>query len=70
MPRPIQGQQYIVQNGDTLPSIAIRAGLIDNWPLIRDANSFVFKTDNQEQIQTGEVIYIPHDPEIIALKNI
>ncbi len=70
MARPIPGQSYTAVTGDTFPIIAARAyGLSDNWPLIREANQLQFKTDNQEEIKPGEVVFIPFDPEIIALKN-
>lgn len=70
MNRPIQGENYTVQNGDTLRSIASQAyGLGENWPLIRDANQFTTKTDSLESVNEGEVLYIPIDPDIQDLKN-
>lgn len=69
MTTPKQGQFYTAVNGDTLPSIARRAKLGDNWSLIRDANTFQFKTDDLQCIQPGEVVFIPQDQEKIALKN-
>lgn len=70
MHRPIPGKYYTAETGDTFPIIATRAyGLAENWTLIRDANQLQFKTDDQECIQPGEVIFIPVDPVIIALKN-
>ena len=68
--RPIPGQYYTVEPGDTFPTIAARAyGLSDNWPLIRDANQLVLKTDSEEEVQPEEVLFIPPDPVIIELKN-
>ena len=69
-PRPTPGENYTAKDGDTLPIIAGRAyGLQEKWTLINDANQKEFKTDNQEQVQPGEVLYIPEDPELIALQN-
>ena len=68
--RPIPGQYYTAEPGDTLPSIAARAyGLSENWSLISGANQFVLKTDNQEEVQPEEVLFIPFDPVIVSLKN-
>ncbi|NIA28341.1 MAG: LysM peptidoglycan-binding domain-containing protein [Actinobacteria bacterium] len=67
---PIQGQQYTAEPGDTLPSIAIKSGWLDNGVAIRDANQFVFTTSNQEEVQPGEVLFIPVDPELVELQNI
>lgn len=70
MIRPIPGQNYTAKSGDTLPLIATKAyGLSENWTLIRDANQFQFKTDDQECVQPGEVLFIPIDPVIQGLKN-
>ncbi len=70
MHRPISGQYYTAESGDTFPVIATRAyGLAENWTLIRDANQLQFKTDDQEAVQPGEVLFIPPDPVLIALKN-
>ena len=70
MARPIPGEPYTVEPGDTFPSIATKAyGLSDNWPLIRNANQLIFKTDTQEDVEPGEVLFIPLDPDIIGLKN-
>lgn len=69
MARPTQGEFYTAEDGDTLPSIAIKAGLVDNWQLIREANQLTLKTTDQEAVQPGERLYIPEDPVIIALKN-
>lgn len=70
MSRPKPGENYEAVTGDTLPIIASRAyGLSEKWPLIKNANQFKFKVDNQEQVQPGEVLYIPFDPELVALKN-
>lgn len=66
---PKQGQFYTAQTGDTLPKIAIRAKLGNNWPLILEANQLEYKVDNQESIQPGETIYIPVDQEKIDLQN-
>lgn len=69
--KPTPGQNYTAVNGDTLPKIAARAyGLSENWPMILDANQLQFKVDNQEQVQPGEILYIPVDPELENLKNI
>ena len=69
MERPRQGQNYTVKSGDTFPIIAVRAGLLESdWPLIRNANQLQFKTDDQESVQPGEVLFIPIDPVIAALK--
>ncbi len=68
--RPIPGQQYTAEPGDTLPIISTRAyGVSENGSLIRDANQFQFKTDTLEEVQPGEVLFIPFDPVIEALKN-
>lgn len=70
MVRPVQNEQYTVQSGDTLRSIAARAyGLSENWTLIRDANQFTLKTDNLESVSEGENIFIPPDPDIQNLKD-
>lgn len=70
MARSTPGQTYTAVSGDTLPIIASRAyGLSEKWTLIRDSNSIEFKTDNLEEVQPGEVLFIPVDPDIIALKN-
>ena len=69
--RPTQGQYYIVQNGDTFPKIAARAGYISSdWPIIRDANQLELKTNNQEDVQPGEKIFIPFDPSVQELENL
>jgi len=68
--RPIPGNSYIVQFGDTYPKIAQRAyGISEKWTLIRDCNQLQFRTVGQEDIQPGEVIFIPVDPDIVSLKN-
>lgn len=70
MTRPIPGQNYTAVTGDTLPIIASRAyGLSEKWILIRNANQLKYKTDNEEEIQPGEVVFIPQDPETVALRN-
>lgn len=70
MSRPIQGEQYTVENGDTLRSIAAEAyGLGENWTLIRDANQFGLKTGAFEGVNEGEIIFIPSDPDIQNLKD-
>ena len=70
MINPIQGEQYTVKEGDTLPSIAARAyGLSENWTLIRDANQFALKTSDLEDVSEGETIFIPSDPDIQNLRN-
>jgi nucleoid-associated protein YgaU len=68
--KPIQGQTYIVQNGDTLTKISSKAyGVDSNGQLIRDANQIVFATDNLNEVQPGEQLFIPFDPIIQQLKN-
>lgn len=65
------GEYYTTEQGDTLPKIAARAyGLSGKWPLILDVNQLEFKVSNQEEIQPGENIFIPEDPELIELQNI
>lgn len=70
MARPIQGEQYTAREGDTLRNIAARAyGLGENWTLIRDANQFALKVDDQESVGEGEVLFIPVDPDVQDLKD-
>lgn len=69
MSKPIPGQTYIVQSGDTLPIISTRAyGIPDNAMLIRDANQFVFVTANLDDVQPGEQLFIPVDPVMEQLR--
>jgi nucleoid-associated protein YgaU len=70
MTRPIPGKPYTAQSGDTLPKIAARAyGLSEKWSLIRNANQFEFETETDEDVQPGEKLYIPVDPDLVFLQN-
>jgi nucleoid-associated protein YgaU len=70
MTRPTQGQNYTAKEGDTLRTIATRAyGLGDKYTLIRNGNQFEFPADTDEDVQPGEQLFIPFDPELINLQN-
>lgn len=70
MTRPIKGTYYTVQEGDDYPKIALRAyGIAEKWTLIRDANQLQYKTTNLEQVNPGEQLFIPSDPELIEIKQ-
>lgn len=59
---PTPGAIYIVQQGDSLTSIAQRAyGNANQWPLIYNANRQVIG-NNPNVIQTGQVLHIPPAP--------
>ncbi len=66
---PVPGQQYTVQVGDTLSSIAARAyGIGSLWPTIKQANQSSLKSSDPDAIFPGEIINIPLLPEIEAFK--
>ena len=70
MSKPIPGQTYTVQNGDTLPIISTKAyGIDSNGQLIRDANQITLTTSNLDEVQPGEMLFIPFDPLVQQLKN-
>lgn len=59
---PTPGAVYIVQQGDSLTSIAQRAyGDGNQWPLIYNANKQVIG-NNPNVIQVGQVLHIPPAP--------
>lgn len=67
---PVPGQQYTVQAGDTLSSIAARAyGNGSLWPKIKQANQSSLKSSDPDAIFPGEVLIIPVLPELEALKT-
>ncbi|GAC1401546.1 MAG: Dyp-type peroxidase [Ktedonobacteraceae bacterium] len=67
---PTPGELYIVQQGDTLTSIAQRAyGDGKQWPLIYNANKQVIG-NNPNVIQAGQVLQIPPAPSAaLPLRN-
>ncbi len=67
---PTPGQLYVVQQGDTLTSIAQRAyGDGKLWPLIYNANKQVIGS-NPNLIQVGQVLQIPPAPSVsLPLRN-
>ena len=66
MPKPIPGQQYTVQPGDTLSDIASRAyGLPAEHTRIMNANGIT----NADKIIVGQVLIIPVIPELETIKR-
>ncbi|MBU1080902.1 MAG: LysM peptidoglycan-binding domain-containing protein [Spirochaetes bacterium] len=64
---PIQGKQYIIQPGDTLQKIAVRAyGDAMKWSKIHRANPSIKSAD---LIRIGDILYIPPEEEIAAAKE-
>ena len=62
MSKPIPGQPYITQKGDSLPSIASAAyGDPSKWPLIDNVNPSQIKYTDVEKIASGQSILIPID---------
>lgn len=60
--KPIPGQPYTTQPGDTLPSIASAAyGDPSKWPLISNVNPSQIKYTSVEDIASGQNILIPVD---------
>lgn len=69
MSRPTQGKHYITQSDDSLESIAAKAyGIPSKWTLIKDANVFEYKVTSPSDVKENEDIFIPFDPEFLAIK--
>jgi len=67
---PTQGSQYTIVDGDTLSDIAARAyGIGSKWPLIYDANQTTLKSGDPDLIFPGEIIIIPVDPDLQAIRT-
>lgn len=68
--KPTPGQQYTVQTGDTLPSVASGAyGDPTKQELIRDVNQSNIKFTSVEDLAPGQVLLIPLDNELNALRQ-
>ena len=70
MAKPTPGQQYTVQTGDTLPSVASTAyGNPTKQELIRDVNQTNLKFTDAESLAPGQVLLIPIDNELNSLRQ-
>lgn len=70
MSKATPGKQYTVQTGDTLPSVASAAyGNPAKQELIRDVNQTQIKFTNIEDLAPGQVLLIPIDNELNALRQ-
>jgi prophage tail gpP-like protein len=70
MSKPIPGQQYTVQSGDTLSSISNQAyGSSKYYNRIKKANKSNLKSTDPDEIFPGEIINIPVIAEIDTLKT-
>lgn len=68
--KPTPGQRYIVQAGDTLSGIALRAyGDIKYVDNIRKSNLFDYHSDDPDEIFLGTSLYIPTIPGLYELKT-
>lgn len=68
--KPTPGSQYTVETGDTLPSIASSAyGDPAKQSLIRDVNQSQIKFSNVEDVAPGQVILIPLDTVLDAIRQ-
>lgn len=57
---PIPGKQYVTKYGDTLKTIAAQAyGNSESWRSLLRVFTKRFKTQNEYEVQPGEVINIP-----------
>ena len=66
-PFPTPGQPYIVQVGDTLTAIAVRAyGTDRKWVNIYRASATAIKSGDPNKLSPGEVLFIPVDVEKVA----
>ncbi|MHA1287296.1 MAG: phage baseplate assembly protein [Candidatus Thorarchaeota archaeon] len=69
-PKPIPGTHYTVIKGDRLWTIAKRAyGNGTKWKVIWEANQTVLRSGNPNMIYPDEVIFIPGDAPIEAIKE-
>jgi len=70
MSKATQGQQYTVQTGDTLPSVASQAyGDPAKQELIRDVNQTNIIFTDVEDLAPGQKLLIPFDNENQALRQ-
>ena len=66
---PRQGRKYTIKAGDTLQSISKAAyGSADKWRMLARAHGR--QTLSSIEIYPGQVIFIPHDPEIRKIRNV
>ena len=64
------GKQYTVQTGDTMPSVASAAyGDPAKQELIRDVNQSNIKFTSLEDLAPGQILLIPIDNELNALRQ-
>lgn len=70
MSRPVPGKTYIVEDGDSLSSIAsVAYGDLNQWDIIYDANQKTLKSDDPNLIFPGEELIIPERVELKQLKD-